>query len=123
MHAPVSDAIPPDMLLLAYRSGIFPMADSRDDPEIFWVEPRMRASATAILTLTMSVLGMTLGPITAGWFSDIFAAQAFACDYAARCGEATTAAASRAGRATSTSPRPTRSARRRKRTNASRPSA
>lgn len=57
------------------------------------VEPRMRASATAILTLTMSVLGMTLGPITAGWFSDIFAAQAFAGDYAARCGEATTAAA------------------------------
>ncbi|MCJ2183304.1 leucyl/phenylalanyl-tRNA--protein transferase, partial [Novosphingobium sp. 1949] len=29
--------------MLAYRSGIFPMADSRDDPEIFWVEPRMRA--------------------------------------------------------------------------------
>jgi leucyl/phenylalanyl-tRNA--protein transferase len=43
MHAPVFDAIPPDMLLLAYRSGIFPMADSRDDPEIFWVEPRVRA--------------------------------------------------------------------------------
>lgn len=29
--------------MLAYRSGIFPMADSRDDPEIFWVEPRRRA--------------------------------------------------------------------------------
>nr|WP_221420085.1 leucyl/phenylalanyl-tRNA--protein transferase [Novosphingobium chloroacetimidivorans] len=29
--------------MLAYRSGIFPMADSRDDPEIFWVEPRLRA--------------------------------------------------------------------------------
>jgi len=35
--------IPPDMLMLAYRSGIFPMADSRDDPEIFWVEPHTRA--------------------------------------------------------------------------------
>ncbi|RKF20816.1 leucyl/phenylalanyl-tRNA--protein transferase [Altericroceibacterium spongiae] len=35
--------IPPEMLLLAYRSGIFPMADSRDDPEIYWVEPRRRA--------------------------------------------------------------------------------
>lgn len=23
--------------------GIFPMADSRDDPEVFWVEPRQRA--------------------------------------------------------------------------------
>jgi len=29
--------------MLAYRSGIFPMADSRDDPEIFWVEPKRRA--------------------------------------------------------------------------------
>lgn len=29
--------------MLAYREGIFPMADSRDDPEIFWVEPRRRA--------------------------------------------------------------------------------
>ena len=28
------------MLMLAYRSGIFPMADSRDDPEVFWVEPQ-----------------------------------------------------------------------------------
>lgn len=35
--------IPPELLLKAYRSGIFPMADSRDDPDIFWVEPRMRA--------------------------------------------------------------------------------
>ncbi|WP_189619773.1 leucyl/phenylalanyl-tRNA--protein transferase [Novosphingobium colocasiae] len=29
--------------MLAYRSGIFPMADRRDDPEIFWIEPRQRA--------------------------------------------------------------------------------
>lgn len=29
--------------MLAYRSGIFPMSDGRDDPEIFWVEPRQRA--------------------------------------------------------------------------------
>ena len=35
--------IAPDMLMLAYRSGIFPMADSRDDPDVFWVEPRLRA--------------------------------------------------------------------------------
>jgi leucyl/phenylalanyl-tRNA--protein transferase len=27
----------------AYRAGIFPMADSRDDAEVFWVEPRWRA--------------------------------------------------------------------------------
>jgi len=35
--------IPAEMLLLAYRSGIFPMADGREDPDIFWVEPRERA--------------------------------------------------------------------------------
>ena len=34
--------IPPHMLMLAYRAGVFPMADSRDDPELFWVEPRRR---------------------------------------------------------------------------------
>ena len=44
MHAPATPPIiDPDLLLLAYRSGIFPMADHRDDPEIFWVEPRKRA--------------------------------------------------------------------------------
>ena len=40
---PDADPIDPDLLLLAYRSGIFPMADSRDDPEVFWVEPKRRA--------------------------------------------------------------------------------
>lgn len=43
MHAPAPQIIPPDTLLLAYRSGIFPMADSREDAEVFWVEPRQRA--------------------------------------------------------------------------------
>lgn len=43
MHSPYPAPIPPEMLLLAYRSGIFPMADRRDDPEVFWVEPRQRA--------------------------------------------------------------------------------
>ncbi len=43
MHAPTPELIPPDVLLLAYRSGIFPMADSREDDEVFWVEPRRRA--------------------------------------------------------------------------------
>lgn len=44
MYAPSSPAssIPVEMLLLAYRAGIFPMADSRDDPDIFWVEPKQR---------------------------------------------------------------------------------
>lgn len=43
MHAPKRPPIPVETLLLAYRSGIFPMADERDDPEVFWVEPRERA--------------------------------------------------------------------------------
>ncbi|MDP3674139.1 MAG: leucyl/phenylalanyl-tRNA--protein transferase [Novosphingobium sp.] len=43
MHAPVAPPIDPALLLSAYRAGIFPMADAHDDPEVFWVEPRMRA--------------------------------------------------------------------------------
>ena len=35
-------AIDPDLLLRAYSVGVFPMAESRDAPEIFWVEPRKR---------------------------------------------------------------------------------
>ncbi len=31
-----------DLLLGAYATGIFPMADSRDDPDIRWVDPRVR---------------------------------------------------------------------------------
>lgn len=34
--------ITPELLLRAYRSGIFPMAEHRDDPELFWVDPRQR---------------------------------------------------------------------------------
>jgi leucyl/phenylalanyl-tRNA--protein transferase len=33
----------PRLLLQGYASGIFPMADSRDASELFWVEPRNRA--------------------------------------------------------------------------------
>lgn len=44
MHAPVAyTLVEPEMLMLAYRTGVFPMADSRDDPDIFWIEPRIRA--------------------------------------------------------------------------------
>lgn len=32
----------PETLLRAYAIGIFPMAESRDDPEIHWVDPRRR---------------------------------------------------------------------------------
>lgn len=32
----------PELLLHGYSIGIFPMAESRHDPEIFWVDPRQR---------------------------------------------------------------------------------
>ena len=34
--------IPPDLLLKAYASGVFPMAESAGDPEVFWVRPETR---------------------------------------------------------------------------------
>lgn len=32
----------PEILLRAYAAGIFPMAESSDDPEVFWVDPVRR---------------------------------------------------------------------------------
>ncbi|MEX2450795.1 MAG: leucyl/phenylalanyl-tRNA--protein transferase [Rhodospirillales bacterium] len=32
----------PELVLRAYAAGIFPMAESRDDPGIFWVDPKIR---------------------------------------------------------------------------------
>ncbi|EJC79104.1 leucyl/phenylalanyl-tRNA--protein transferase [Rhizobium leguminosarum bv. trifolii WSM2297] len=37
-----SPGITPEILLRAYSIGLFPMAESADDPEIFWVEPELR---------------------------------------------------------------------------------
>ena len=34
--------ITPETLLMAYASGVFPMAESRADPDIFWVDPERR---------------------------------------------------------------------------------
>ncbi len=34
--------ITPDMLLKAYACGIFPMAESADDPALYWIEPDVR---------------------------------------------------------------------------------
>jgi leucyl/phenylalanyl-tRNA--protein transferase len=31
-----------DLLLEAYAAGVFPMSDSADDPDLYWVEPRRR---------------------------------------------------------------------------------
>ena len=37
-----SSDITPEVLLRAYACGIFPMAESADDPTLFWVEPERR---------------------------------------------------------------------------------
>jgi leucyl/phenylalanyl-tRNA---protein transferase len=37
-----SSEITPEVLLRAYACGIFPMAESADDPTLFWVEPETR---------------------------------------------------------------------------------
>ncbi len=35
-------ALSPDLLLQAYAAGVFPMAETREDDDIFWVNPRRR---------------------------------------------------------------------------------
>ena len=39
MHAP---RLTPELLLQAYRAGVFPMAERRNDPNLFWVSPDAR---------------------------------------------------------------------------------
>lgn len=48
------------MLMRAYAIGIFPMADARDDIDVFWVEPEMRA----ILPLDTFHLSKSLKKVT-----------------------------------------------------------
>ncbi len=38
----MSAEVTPELLLHAYRAGIFPMAESRADPRIHWIDPRER---------------------------------------------------------------------------------
>ncbi len=39
---PFEIELTPDLILRAYRAGIFPMSEGADDPDIFWVSPQMR---------------------------------------------------------------------------------
>src|SRR5580704_16503249 len=39
MHAPL---LTPEILLRAYAQGLFPMAERRDDPTLYWVSPERR---------------------------------------------------------------------------------
>lgn len=38
----MSDRLSPSLLVQAYSRGLFPMAESRDDPRLFWVDPEER---------------------------------------------------------------------------------
>ena len=38
----MADDITPELLLAAYASGLFPMAERHDDPSLFWVSPEQR---------------------------------------------------------------------------------
>src|SRR6185503_6280796 len=38
----MSVGLTPELLLRAYAAGIFPMAESADDPELYWVDPMQR---------------------------------------------------------------------------------
>jgi leucyl/phenylalanyl-tRNA--protein transferase len=38
----MAQKLTPDVLLSGYAAGIFPMAERRDDPDLFWVDPLRR---------------------------------------------------------------------------------
>lgn len=38
----MQDRLTPNLLVQAYSRGLFPMAESRDDPRLFWVDPEER---------------------------------------------------------------------------------
>lgn len=39
---PFSVELSPELIVRAYRAGIFPMAEDADDDDVFWVSPEMR---------------------------------------------------------------------------------
>ena len=50
--------ITPQVLLKAYACGIFPMAESADDPALYWIEPQQRG----ILPLDQRARAEAAGP-------------------------------------------------------------
>ena len=41
-HSDIEVEITPEVLLKAYACGIFPMAETADDPGLYWIEPQKR---------------------------------------------------------------------------------
>jgi len=77
-------AITPEILLRAYSIGMFPMAESADDPDIFWVQPEIRG----IIPLDSFHVSASLGKAMRKAPFEIRFNTAFD-DVIARCGEAT----------------------------------
>jgi len=75
-------ALDPRLLLQGYAMGIFPMADSRDADDVFWVEPRSRA----ILPLDSFHLSRSLRRTLRSDRFSVTADRAFA-DVVAACAE------------------------------------
>lgn len=42
-QVPSPESLEPGLVLRAYAMGVFPMADARDAPGVYWVEPKQRA--------------------------------------------------------------------------------
>lgn len=63
----------PELLLRAYAVGVFPMADSRDAPDVFWVEPKRRG----ILPLNRFHLSHSLAKVLKSDQFHVTADQAF----------------------------------------------
>jgi leucyl/phenylalanyl-tRNA---protein transferase len=78
----LSEPLDPSLLLGAYSVGVFPMADSRDAEDVYWVEPRRRA----ILPLDGFHLSRSLRKVIAGDRFRVTADRAFA-DIIALCAE------------------------------------
>jgi len=70
----LSEPLDPSLLLGAYSVGVFPMADSRDAEDVYWVEPRRRA----ILPLDGFHLSRSLRKVIAGDRFRVTADRAFA---------------------------------------------
>lgn len=76
------EPLDPSLLLGAYSVGVFPMADSRDATDVYWVEPRRRA----ILPLDGFHLSRSLRKVIAADRFRVTADRAFA-DIIALCAE------------------------------------
>src|SRR6201991_2026560 len=72
--------ITPEVLLKAYACGIFPMAESAEDPALYWIEPEMRGIVPLEGFHVASRLGRTVrkAPHTV-WGERDFAAAVAGC--------------------------------------------